>query len=114
MFTHGIEAGEAAAGGRDVRDATDALVASLAQANPGLQRASEYQVARVGDRRGLRVNLSYTSDVTNERERIALYTALLADNHLFYAVAVAPVQDFAQYQESFSKVIASLKLTGHE
>lgn len=51
VFTHGVEAGEAAAAGRDLQSATDALIASLAQANAGLQRASNYEPAAVGDTR---------------------------------------------------------------
>ena len=39
VFTHGVEAGEAPAAGRDLQAATDGLIASLAQANPGLSRA---------------------------------------------------------------------------
>lgn len=113
VFTYGVEAGEAPAGGRDVQNATDGLIASLAQANPGLQRASDYQSVNVGDRRGLRVELTSSSDVTGQPERIALHTALLPDGHLFYVVAVAPRNDFAQYSATFSKVIGSLKLAGH-
>src|SRR4051812_36760115 len=90
VFTHGVEAGEAAAGGRNLQTATDALVESLAQANPGMQRASGYQPTNVGDQRGLRVELSNRSEMTGRPERIELYTAILADGHLFYFVAVAP------------------------
>jgi beta-barrel assembly-enhancing protease len=113
VFTHGVEAGEAAAAGRDLQGATDALVASLVQANPSLRRASDYRSANVGDRRGLRVDLTNTSDATGQPERIALYTALLADGHLFYAVAVAPREDFGEYDSTFAKVIGSLRLANH-
>ena len=113
VFTHGVEAGEAPAGGRNLQSATDGLVASLVQANPGLQRSSGYESTNVGDRRGLRVELSNHSDVTGRPERIGLYTALLPDGHLFYIVAVAPGQDFGLYSTTFSRVATSLKLSGH-
>jgi len=113
VFTHGVEAGEAPAGGRNLQSATDGLVASLVQANPGLQRSSGYESTNVGDRRGLRVELSNHSDVTGRPERIGLYTALLPDGHLFYIVAVAPGQDFGAYSTTFSRVATSLKLSGH-
>ena len=113
VFTHGVEAGEAPAAGRDLRTATDGLVASLGQANPGLSRLSDYQSVTVGDSRGLRVNLANTSDATGQPEQIALYTTLLRDGHLFYAVAVAPRQEFGAYDPTFSKVIGSLRLQNH-
>jgi Zn-dependent protease with chaperone function len=113
VFTHGVEAGEAPAAGRDLQAATDGLIASLGQANPGLRRLSDAQSVTVGDSRGLRVVLTNTSDATGQPERLAVYTALLSDGHLFYAVAVAPQDDFNGYSTTFSKVIASLKLQNH-
>jgi hypothetical protein len=113
VFTHGVEAGEAPAGGRDVQSATDALITSLAQGNPDLQRSSNYEPANVGDRRGIRVDLSNRSEATGRPERISLYTALLPDGHLFYVVAVSPQEDFSEYQRTFAKVVSSLKLANH-
>ncbi len=52
-------------------------------------------------------------DVTGQPERINLYTALLPDGHLFYVVAVAPQDDFSEYQQPFSKIVSSLKLSNH-
>lgn len=113
VFTHGVEAGEAPAAGRDLQAATDGLIASLAQANPGLSRASDYRSATVGDSRGLRVDLTNTSDATGQPERLVVYTTLLRDGHLFYAVAVAPREDLGAYESTFAKVIASLRLQNH-
>ena len=112
-FSHGIEAGEVAASTGDVRAATDALVVSLAQANPGLQRASDYQPTDVGDRRGLKIDLTNGSGVSGKPERISLYSAILPDGHLFYVLAVAPSDEFASYAPAFSKSVASLRLAGH-
>ena len=111
VFTHGVEAGEAAAGGRDLQAATEGLLASLGQANPGLRRLSDGQSAMVGDRRGMRVELSNTSDATGQPEVLALYTALLSDGHLFYAVA--PQDEFDGYEATFNRVVASLRLQNH-
>ena len=113
VFTHGVEAGEAAAGGRDLATATEGLLGSLGQANPGLRRLSNGQQAMVGDSRGMRVDLSNTSDATGQPERLALFTTLLPDGHLFYAVAVAPQDEFDRYSATFSKVVGSLRLQNH-
>jgi beta-barrel assembly-enhancing protease len=113
VFTHGVEAGEAPAGARDLQSATEGLLASLAQANPGLQRSSNSEATNVGDRRGTRIELSNRSEVTGQPERINLYTTLLPDGHLFYVVAVAPQGDFTEYQRTFSKIVSSLKLANH-
>ena len=54
-----------------------------------------------------------TSDATCQPERLALFTSLLPDGHLFYAVAVAPQDEFDGYSATFSKVVASLRLQNH-
>jgi hypothetical protein len=51
--------------------------------------------------------------VSGQPERINLYTTLLPDGHLFYVVAVAPQNDFSEYQRTFSKIVTSLKLANH-
>ena len=113
VFTHGVEAGEAPAGGRDLETATNGLIASLEQANPGLRQSSDFQAASVGDRRGLRVDLINPSNARGRPERVVLHTALLPDGHLFYVAAVAPSEDFTEYGGTFSRVIGSLRLVGH-
>ena len=113
VFTHGVEAGEAPAGSQDVRSATESLLTSLAHSNRSLSRASEYRSVNVGDARGLRVDLANVSDATGEQEHIALYTTLLPDGHLFYAVAVAPTRDFTTYEPSFARVVNSFRLANH-
>lgn len=113
VFTHGVEAGEAPAAGQDLQTATEGLIASLGQANPGLRRLSDTQSAIVGDTRGARVILTNTSDATGQPEQLAVYTTLLRDGHLFYAVAVAPRDDFGLYESTFAKVVGSLRLQKH-
>lgn len=81
-----------------------------------IRDAGDYRMAKpgmVGDSRGMRVDLSNTSDVTGRPEVIALYTALLPDGHLFYTVAVAPQDEFDRYEATFNKVVASLRLQSH-
>jgi len=54
--------------------------------------------------------LTNLSDVTGEQERIALYTAQLADGSLFYVVGVAPSPEFSRYQGVFNQVVRSIQL----
>jgi hypothetical protein len=78
-----------------------------------MSQLSDLQPANVGNRNGLRIDLANSSDATGEPERIALFTALLSDGHMFYAVAVAPRQEFGAYEPTFLKVIGSLRLENH-
>jgi hypothetical protein len=109
IFTHGVEVGSARNETHNLRTATDELLASLAQSNPGLSRPSGYDRVNIGGRQGLRAVLSNTSSA-GQPENIVVFTSQLRDGSLFYAVAVAPREDFAAYGRIFDRVITSIQL----
>jgi len=125
-FTHGMEMGittdktRTGGGGynyggdsnntTNVRNATENLIESLARTNPNLSRATGYSQASVDTRRGLRTVLNNVSDATGERERIELFTVVLNDGRLFYALGVAPNGDFSRYQNVFHRVMGSIQI----
>ena len=108
-FTHGVEVGASRNESHDLRTATNELIASLAQGNPGLTRPSRYDNVRVGGRQGLRAVMTNTSS-QGEPENIVIFTSQLRDGSLFYAVAVVPRSDFPTYSRVFDRVISSIQL----
>ena len=58
-FTHGVQVGVADTGGRQLQDATEALVQSFAQSNPQLRRSSNYVRTNVGGRAGIAGHVRY-------------------------------------------------------
>jgi hypothetical protein len=109
VFTHGVEVGSARNESHNLQTATDELIASMAAGNPDLIRPSRYDRANVGGRRGLRAVLSNTSSL-GQPENIVIFTAQLRDDALFYAVAVAPRDQFSSYGRVFDRVISSIQL----
>lgn len=109
LFTHGVEIGASRNETHNLGTATDELIASLAQSNPGLSRPSEYDRVNVGGRPGLRAVMSNTSS-TARPEQIVAFTTQLRDGSLFYAVAVAPRRDYPVYRDVFDRVIRSIQL----
>jgi hypothetical protein len=110
VFTHGVEFGMGRNETHDLQTATDELIQSLANGNPGLSRASGYQRVNVARRNGLRTVLRNRSEVTGQDEAIQLVTTQMQDGNLFYAIGVAPGSDFPNYQRVFDKIIGSLQL----
>ena len=92
VLTHGVELGVARASSRDLRDATDTLIDSFIQGNPGMRVSGSSTTLRVSGRTGLGTPLSGRSALGGE-ERVGLYTTLLADGNLFYYVTVVPERD---------------------
>jgi len=109
-FTHGVEIGVARNETHDLRTATDELVASLARDNPNLSRPSSYDRTRIGGRQGLHTALSNGLNATGQQERIAVFTMLLGDGNLFYALGVAPRDRFSDYEGAFRRVIGSIEI----
>jgi len=110
VFTHGVEIGGARNETHDLQTATNELLDSLAQANPGLSRSSGYDQVRIAGRPGLRTVLTNSQSATGQPESIAVFTTQLRDGNRFYAVAVAPQSDFGAYRSVFDKVIKSIQL----
>jgi beta-barrel assembly-enhancing protease len=109
VFTHGVEIGIGRNETHDLQDATDELLESLAQGNPGMRRPSRYDRITIDGRAGLRAIVS-NSPSDGPRETIAVFTTRLRTGSLFYAVAVAPDSEFGAYQNVFDRVIGSIRL----
>jgi hypothetical protein len=108
-FTHGVQVGIAGQERHDLDEATQELIASLAQSNPQLARAGNSSRGTLGGKPALRTLLANVSDATGGRERIALYTTQMSDGTLFYLIGVAPDQDWSTYQNVISRVASSIR-----
>jgi beta-barrel assembly-enhancing protease len=109
VFTHGVQVGVSRHESHDLTSATDELIQALQQGNPQLRRRANYDRGTIGGRQGLHTTLSNVSEATNREEVIDLYSALLSDGSLFYAVGVAPRDEFNAYGDVFRRVIGSIR-----
>ena len=110
VFTHGIEFGVTAAGSRDLREATRALLNGVAQNNPDLRVAGDQQTVRISQRTAIGTPL-VNSSALGGTERIGLYTTFLSDGSLFYYLTVVPEGDARVFGEAFRRIGQSIKLT---
>jgi hypothetical protein len=95
-----------------LKTATDELIRSLAGSNPRLSRPTGTANITIDGRNGLRTELSNVSDATGQQERIELFTTLMRDGTLFYALGVVPRAQFADYQGTFRQVVKSIRFIG--
>ena len=110
VFTHGIEFGVAKAVSRDLREATSTWLKAVGQGNPDLRLAGEQQYVRISQRTALATPLTNPSPLGGT-ERIAVYTAFLADGSLFYFLTLVPERDAEAYQQVFRQISQSIRLT---
>ncbi len=113
VVTHGMIISAQAGESRDIAAATEAFIASLASSNPSLRRDTGYTRASLGGREWLRTTLSNrsagTNPNTNNDERIAVFSLLLEDGTLFYALGIAPQDRFSSYDATFRRVVGSIR-----
>jgi hypothetical protein len=110
IFTHGVKIGLARTSTRDLQAATDELISSLSRGNPDLKRGSEYDRALIGNRDGVHIVLSNTSEATKQPETIELFTTLLRDGSLLYTIGVAPHDASDVYPGTFQRVASSIQI----
>jgi hypothetical protein len=108
-FTHGVQIGVSQGSGNLQRD-TQRLVNTFAQSNPNLRQQTSLQRDTVAGRTGYTTILSNVSEVTGQRERIALSTAQMRDGSLLYVVGVAPQTEAQTYDPAFRRVRQSVQI----
>lgn len=109
VFTHGVQVGVARNESHDLNTATNELIDALRQGNPRLSRPGNYERGSIGGRQGLHTVLSNVSEATGGQEVIDLYTTRLSDGSLFYAVGVAPRDEYNTYDDVFRRVVGSIR-----
>jgi Zn-dependent protease with chaperone function len=109
VLTHGVELGVARAASTDLVAATDAFVASLMRGETTVQRSGDPREVTLAGRQALATPLVNRSPLGGD-ERLAIYTAQLADGNLFYVLTVVPDRDEAAYAATFENILRSIRL----
>jgi beta-barrel assembly-enhancing protease len=109
VFSHGVEFGLAKAAAADLKEATNAWLKSVAQANPELKSQGAQEATQISQRSALATPLMNPSPLGGQ-ERIVVYTTFLAEGTLFYCVTVVPEKDAAMFADAFERITASIRL----
>ena len=84
----------------------------VVRTNPTLSRVPESQRSDTIDGASvLSLVLSGRSVVTGEEERVTVFTRELADDHVVYALFIAPGQEYGQLEDTFARMMGSLSVT---
>ncbi|MGI9069567.1 MAG: M48 family metalloprotease [Pyrinomonadaceae bacterium] len=110
IFTHGANFGVAQTQSRNLQQATQEFLNSLAQSNPNLRQSGGLQRTTVSGRAGLTTTLNDVNVATGQREVITVVTTRLRSGELFYMIAVAPQNEWGRYQSAFSNILRSVQL----
>ena len=110
VFTHGVNFGLAQAQSNDLRQATDAYISQLVQGSRNMRQQGGYQRGTIDRHEALAITLSNANEATGRTEVVTIYTTLLRNGTLFYMVAVAPQDEYRNYQGAFTNILRSVRL----
>jgi Zn-dependent protease with chaperone function len=110
VFTHGIQFGVAQTDADTLDEATRQLVNVLAQGNQSLRQSGRASRTSFGGRDGRAIQLQNQSEVTGEPEGVAVYTTMLDQDTVFYAVGVAPGSEWRTYAPVFDRITRSTEI----
>ena len=109
-FTHGVQIGVAQGGSGNLQRDSEQLLQNFSRGNPELRSAGGTRNEKLGGRSGITMPLSNVSEVTGQREYIALSTTQLRDGSILYLIAVAPQREASTYESAFRSVRQSLQI----
>ena len=106
--------GGGSSGGSDrtqLARATNDLLNEILRTNPNLRMVPDSQRNdRINGAAALSVVLSGRSPVTRKEERVTLFTRELPDDHVIYALFIAPAEDYAEVRPTFERMVSSLQV----
>jgi Zn-dependent protease with chaperone function len=106
-----VESGGGAVSRTGLAQATNDLLAQILRSNPSLKVVPNSQrTDTVSGAAALSIVLAGRSAVTEQEERVTLFTRELPDDDVIYALFIAPGQDYAALSRTFDRMIASLEV----
>jgi len=111
VFTHGVQFGVAQTDSPSLDEATRQLLNVLAQGNSSLRQSGQAARTSVGGQQGIHVQLQNQSEVTGGAEGVAVYTTMLDQDTVLYAVGVAPANEWRTYAPVFDRIARGIELS---
>ncbi|HEX5043675.1 MAG TPA: M48 family metalloprotease [Candidatus Polarisedimenticolaceae bacterium] len=100
--------------GTSLAAATNDLVRQVIRANPTLRRVLESQRidTTASGRSAISLVFRGRSEVTGEEECVTVFAREVSDDHVIYALFVAPGRDYGQIKDIFARMMGSLRVKG--
>jgi len=93
-------------------EATNDLIGQILRTNPTLKLVPDSQRSDTIDGSpALSLVLAGRSAATGEEERVTVFTREIPDDHVVYALFIAPGQDYAELKTTFNRMIGSLRVS---
>jgi beta-barrel assembly-enhancing protease len=109
VYTHGVNLGVTRSNSSNLQQATDEFVTELQRSNQNLRSRSGYQRTSIDGRNAMSLALGNINEATGQREIVNVVTTQLRNGDLLYLITVAPESDYYSYQNSFQRILQSVR-----
>jgi hypothetical protein len=94
-----------------LEDATDDLVRGILSTNSYLSALDgSARAQQIDGSAAYSLVLSGLSPVTGQQERVIVFTRSLPDDHVIYALCIAPASEYASVNQTFTRMMQSLRV----
>jgi hypothetical protein len=111
VFTHGVNFGVFQTNSRNLQQATNEFITSLQQGNSNLRSRGGYLRTTIDGRNAMSIALNNVNEATGRQEIVTVITTQLRNGGVLYMIAVAPNDDFANYQNVFQNILRSVQVS---
>jgi hypothetical protein len=109
VFTHAVNLGAVQTRARNAQQAAEEFVNSLKQGS-NLRARGGFQRLDVDGRQGQIITFDNTNEATGRAEIVNIVTTQLQNGDLFYMITVSPTDEYRNYQNTFSRILRSIRL----
>ena len=109
VFTHAVNLGVVQTRARNAQQATDEFINSLKQGS-NLRARGGSKPMDVDGRQGQLITFDNTNEATGRAEVVNIVTTQLQNGQLFYMITVSPGDEYQNYQNTFARILRSVRL----
>lgn len=112
VFTHGVNFGVAQTQSRNLQQATNEFLRSLAQGNGNMRQRTGLQRTTLSGRTAYTTSFTNVNEATGQAESVTVVTTQLRDGRLLFMIAVAPENEAGNFQNAFRTIMRSVQING--
>ena len=109
VFTHAVNLGVVQTRARNAQQATEEFINSLKQGS-NLRARGGFKPMDVDGRQGQLISFDNTNEATGRAEIVNIVTTQLQNGQLFYMITVSPGDEYQNYQNTFARILRSVRL----
>ena len=109
VYTHAVNLGVVQTRARNAQQASEEFINNLKQGS-NLRARGGFKPTDIDGRQGQLITFDNTHEATGRAEIVNIVTTQLENGQLFYMITVSPTDEYQNYQNTFARILRSVRL----